>query len=146
MINEDGNGLAVIDLSNLPGTVTSFDWTPTIPGVGTLSTCHNIFIDEHGYAYLVGCNINNGGLLFVDVFSNPGMPEYVGKAPAVYSHDVYVRDNLAYSSEINQGVFSVYDVSNKDAPLLLSSQATPANFTHNSWPSDDSNILLPLMK
>lgn len=141
VINEDGNGLAVIDLSNLPGTVSSYNWTPNIPGLGTLNTCHNIFIDEFGYAYLSGCNLNAGGLIFVDVFSDPGNPIYAGRAAPVYSHDVYVRDNIAYDSQINNGVFSVIDVSDKENPVLLSSQATPAQVSHNAWPSDDSSIL-----
>lgn len=141
VINEDGNGLSVIDLSNLPGTVSAFNWTPNIPGLGTLSTCHNIFIDEIGYAYLTGCNLNNGGLIFVDVFSDPGNPIFAGRGSSTYSHDVYVRDNLAYSSEINNGIFSIYDVSDKNMPQLLASNATPAQVSHNAWPSDDGSIL-----
>lgn len=140
--NETSNGLMVIDLSNLPGTVTAYDWRPNIPGLGTLSDCHNIFIDETtGYAYLAGCNLNSGGLLFVDVFTTPGTPIYVGAGASEYSHDVYVRDNKAYSSEINIGVFSIYDVSDKSNPILLASQATPANTTHNTWLSDDGTVL-----
>ncbi len=141
VINESGNGLAVIDLSPLPDSVNAYDWSPNIPGLGFLNTCHNIYIDSSGFAYLSGCNLNNGGLIFIDVHSTPGVPQYVGHGPPTYSHDVYVRDNRAYSSEINQGVFSIYDVTDKTAPVLLASQATAANFTHNAWLSDDSQIL-----
>ena len=104
--NETSNGVAVIDLNGLPEEIDHFDWTPNIDGLGTLSSCHNIYIDEFGYAYLSGCNLNAGGLLYIDVFSEPGNPMYSGKGPAVYSHDVYVRDNLAYSADIGQGYFS----------------------------------------
>ena len=138
--NETSNGLMVIDLSELPDTATSYDWTPFIEGVGTLSSIHNLWIDEFGYAYLCGSNLNSGGLLYVDVHSDPGNPEYVGKGAAVYSHDVYVRDNKAYSSEIYTGAFAIYNVDDKDSSYFLGSQTTYYNFAHNGWLSDDGTI------
>ena len=131
----------VIDLTNLPDTVTAFNWTPNIPNLGLLWTIHNIYIDEFGYAYLAGSNLNNGGMIYVDVFSNPGMPEVAGIGAPVYSHDVFVRDNKSYSSEINNGQFSIYDVTDKNNTILLGQQPTDFEFTHNAWLSDDSNIL-----
>lgn len=139
--NETGNGLAVIDLSDLPNSVSAFDWTPSLTGLGTLNTCHNIWIDEFGYAYLVGCNVNGGGMIYVDVFTTPGQPEFVAAGPNEYSHDVYVRGDLAYSCEIEQGHFTVYDVSDKENTMLLGTQETQSGVTHNCWLSDDSNIL-----
>ena len=141
VINESGNGLAVIDLSTLPDSVSSYDWAPNIPGFGTLSTCHNIYIDEFGFAYIAGCNLNSGGVLILNVDTPTGEPEFVAAMPSVYSHDIYVRNNIAYSSEINIGQFSIYDVSDKDNIQTLGEQNTPFNFTHNSWPSDDETIL-----
>jgi choice-of-anchor B domain-containing protein len=141
VINESGNGLAVIDLSGLPTSVTSSNWTPNIPGFGTLSTCHNIFIDEFGYAYITGCNLNSGGALILNVDTPDGVPEFVAAMPSVYAHDIYVRNNLAYNSEINAGHFSIYDVSDKNNIQTLGQQNTPFNFTHNTWPSDDETIL-----
>ncbi len=139
--NETANGLMVIDLSDLPNSINSFNWTPNIPGLGVLSTCHNIYIDEFGYAYLAGCNLNVGGVIFVDVFSTPGTPVYAGNGPAIYSHDVYARNNKMYSSEIYAGHFAIYDVSDKANPQLLGTQNTLYNFTHNTWLSDDGTIL-----
>ncbi|NND76658.1 MAG: choice-of-anchor B family protein [Flavobacteriales bacterium] len=139
--NETSNGVMVIDLTGLPAVVSFYDWTPNIPGLGTLSSVHNIYIDEFGYAYLAGSNLNNGGLLYVDCFTDPGNPEFVGAGPSIYSHDVYARDNKMYSSEIYEGVFSVYDVSDKSNTILLGSQGTSGEFTHNTWLSDDGTIL-----
>lgn len=140
--NETGSGIQVINLSQLPSTgqVTAQFWAPRIDGF-VLSTCHNIFIDEFGIAYLAGCNLNNGGPMFVDVATSPGNPEYIGKASNRYAHDVYVRDNLMYSSDIYQGVFSITDVSDKQSPRRLGSQSTPSRFTHNAWLSDDGSTL-----
>lgn len=139
--NETANGLAVIDLTGLPNTIDSFDWTPNIFGLGQLSSIHNIYIDEFGYAYLAGSNINEGGVLYIDVFSDPGNPIYAGAGPAVYSHDVYTRDNKMYSSEIYEGSFAIYDVSDKTNTVYLGGANTLSNFTHNAWLSDDSNYL-----
>ena len=139
--NESSGGLAVIDLRELPDNIDSYNWTPNIPELGTLSACHNIFIDEFGWAYLSGCNLNGGGFLFIDVFTNPGQPEYGGKGPFVYSHDLYARDNKVYSADINAGYFSIHDVTNKSAPVQLGIQNTAAFFTHNTWLSDDGTVL-----
>ncbi len=140
--NETGRGLQVINLTNIPttGRATAFDWTPNISGEGVLSTCHNLYIDEFGIAYLTGCNLNGGGPLFVDVTS-PGNPRYIGKAARRYAHDIYVRDNLMYSSDIYNGQISITDVSNKLSPTRLGSQTTPLRFTHNAWLSDDGKTV-----
>jgi choice-of-anchor B domain-containing protein len=139
--NESANGLMVINLGQLPEDVSSFNWGPNISGVGILNSIHNFYIDEFGIAYIAGSNLNGGGMLYVDVNTTPGSPVYIGKGPAIYSHDVYVRDNKMYSSEINAGVFSIYDVSDKSNTVLLGNQSTAFNFTHNSWLSDDGNTL-----
>ncbi len=142
--NESGGGLLVVDLRGLPTPITTDDyyyWAPNIPGLGILSSIHNIYIDEFGYIYLPGSNLNNGGMLVVDAFTTPGQPEFVSAAPAVYSHDVYVRDNIMYSSEIYEGTFTLYDVNDKQNISLINSQATEFEFTHNTWLSDDGNTI-----
>ena len=56
--NEQDLGVAVLYLGDLPfgGELTGFNWEPNIPGLGQLNSCHNIYIDEFGIAYLSGCN------------------------------------------------------------------------------------------
>lgn len=139
--NGNNDGLLVIDLSGAPANITASFYAPNLPGLGQYERSHNIYIDEFGYAYLAGSNINNGGMLIVDVFTTPGSPQFVAAAPAVYSHDVYVRDNRMYASEIYEGQFAVYDVSNKNSIQLLATQLTPFQFTHNTWLNDDGNVL-----
>ncbi|MFK7935431.1 MAG: choice-of-anchor B family protein, partial [Saprospiraceae bacterium] len=142
--NDDGGGLMIIDLSDLPNTATATTWQPTIEYSGqeqTITKCHNIYIDESGVAYLAGCNGNEGGVIFVDIATNPTAPTVVGLGTPLYSHDVYVRDNLLYSSNPFAGHFSITDISDKSAPQLLATQSTPAANTHNSWLSDDGQTL-----
>lgn len=141
------DGLLVIDLSNLPNSVTSFNWNPKLPDLAasmeedTLFNCHNLYIDELGVCYLAGCNLNEGGVILVDVATNPGQPEYISAIEPIYSHDVYARENLLYSSEILEGRFSIFDVTDKEEPIKLGDQKTPFEFCHNTWLSDDGNTL-----
>ncbi len=142
-INETSDGLLVMDLTMLPDTMSYYYWSPVIEELDStqLTTCHNLYIDEFGYAYLSGCDVNSGGPIFVDVFSEPGNPIYVGKSDPRYAHDVFARNNLLYGSDIYEGSFSIMDVSDKSNPVLLASQTTPFLFTHNTWLSDDGNTL-----
>ncbi len=138
------DGLLVIDMRGAPDNIVGEFWQPDleINGVTTrLQTCHNIFIDENGYGYLAGCNMNAGGPLIVDLFSTPGTPQLVGATDPRYSHDVMVQDDLLYSSDINSGFFSVIDVADKANPVTISTQTTSMFFTHNAWVSTDGNYL-----
>ncbi len=133
-------GLLVIDLSQLPAKVTYTNWKPNLEN-GTLRTCHNLYIDENGVCYLAGCNLNSGGILFVDVASTPGEPIYMGKGPAIYAHDVYAQNNIMYASELYLGRLGIYDVSDMTVPKLIGAQNTPFRFTHNAWASENNEIV-----
>ncbi len=138
------DGLLIIDMTNAPEEITWEFWQPDLE-VGTfaepLEKCHNIYIDEKGYAYLSGCNISNEGVIILDVFTTPGTPIYVGAADARYSHDAYARGDTLWSSDILTGIFSVWDVSDRTNPIELASQTTTTFFTHNAWLSTDGNYL-----
>ncbi len=138
--DEGSDGLTVIDMTHLPDSITSFQMTD-FGSLGTLERCHNIWIDEFGYAYLAGCNLNNGGLIYIDCATDPGAPTVAGAGPPIYSHDVYTRENIMYSSEINAGVFSIYDVTNKGNTLYMGEKETDFAFTHNAWLNDAGNVL-----
>lgn len=143
--DEGADGLLVIDMANAPNNITWNFWQPTLNvnnQNSQLTTCHNIFIDENGFAYLSGCvNTNNGGVLIVDVHTTPGQPIYIGAAEGIYSHDNYVRGDTLWSSDIFEGVFSVHDLSDKTNVTKWNDQTTTTDFTHNAWLSDDGNYL-----
>lgn len=136
------DGLLIIDLSDLPNDITYYNWNPVFPELGNnvLNTCHNIYIDtEDGFAYLAGCNLNNGGIIYLDLNNTPYYPEYGGAGVPNYAHDVFTRDNKTYCSEIYDGHMRIYDVTDKSNTFLLGEVQTPLDFTHNIWLSDDSN-------
>jgi choice-of-anchor B domain-containing protein len=139
-VTEAGGGVQVINMTD-PNNVTQTHWAPNIPGLGTLGSIHAITVDEFGFLYLNGSNLNSGGPLIVDVSADDGNPVYVGKLPAIYCHDSYARNNILYTSDIYAGNFKVYDVTNKAAPVLLATQGTPYAFTHNTWLSDDGKTI-----
>ncbi|HKK74885.1 MAG TPA: choice-of-anchor B family protein [Saprospiraceae bacterium] len=138
------DGLLIINMENAQDTVTWEFWKPTLTaGLDTrvLEKCHNLYIDEQGICFIAGCNLNSGGVLMFDVASTPGDPQYIGPATFRYSHDVFARGDTLYSADLTNGFFSLTDVSNKQSPDLLAFQQTTRNFTHNVWPSDDSQYL-----
>ncbi|MBK7572363.1 MAG: choice-of-anchor B family protein [Bacteroidetes bacterium] len=66
---------------------------------------------------------------------------YPGSSSDNYVHDGIVENDTMYESHIYPGFFTVVDVRNKSNPVLLATQQTPTNFTHNTWLSDDHKTL-----
>ena len=137
--NETSNGLLVIDLTD-PNNATGVDFTDLGTG-GTFSSAHNLYIDEFGFLYLAGADINSGGAVILDVATDPANPAFVSFGAAVYAHDFFARDNILYASQINGGELVLYDVSDKNNISELGSTATPFTFTHNAWPTDDGSVV-----
>jgi len=140
--NETGGGIAIIDLSDLPNSVTHVDFQPVVEGT-QLQSIHNLYIDEFGFLYIAdpSLSINNGGVVIFDLTQDPANPVFAGAANPVYAHDVYARDNMMYTSDIYEGVFAVHDVTDKSNIQILATQSTPFTFTHNAWLSDDGNTI-----
>ena len=138
--NEASGGLKIIDLSNLPD--------PTFPTVATYSgssypftKAHDLFIDENGVAYIIGSNYSNGGAIMLDLTADPMNPTELGVFDNYYLHDAMARGDTLWGGAINDGFFIAVDVSNKAVPIVLATQNTPNNFTHNCWISDDGNTI-----
>lgn len=134
------SGLQIVNLSGLPGSVTSQYWAPTIGG-DLLETIHALHVDGN-YLYLYGTNIDDGGPLMVDV-TDPWNPVYInnylypGTGTIRYVHDGVVVNDTLYGGHIYSGFFDVVDVTDKMNPQILATQTTPGAFTHNTWLSDD---------
>lgn len=142
--NETAGGLLVVDLTQLPDSINHLRTTVT----DSLWKAHNIFIDEFNIAYIAGFNnviqnvpTPNAGVMMLDLNEDPKNPAYINAYTEQYAHDVYVRDNLMYTSEIYEGQFAIVDVSDKMNPEILGSKTTPNLFTHNAWLSDDSQYI-----
>lgn len=132
-------GLLIVDLSDLPNSISTNIYKGNGPINNQLQTIHTIHIED-GYAYCYGSNIQEGGAVILSL-ADPWNPQFVGQYGARYIHDGIVRNNLMYASHIFDGFFSVIDVSNKANPVVLALQETPGNFTHNTWLNDASNVV-----
>ena len=141
--DQGAEGLLIIDMSMAPDSITFEYWNPEIEIDGfseTMDKCHNLYIDD-GYCYLAGCDVGEGGIIILDLKKDKKLPEIVNVLDSRYSHDVYVQDNKMYTSDIFQGRFNVYDVTDKTDLILLGGAETSRRFTHNAWLSDDGNFL-----
>ena len=137
--DEGDDGLLVVDMTDLPNSVQSYYYQPTLLG-GAIERCHNLYIDEQGYMYLAGCNINGGAVLIYDVFTDPYNPAFVNNTPGSYAHDVFTKDNIMYSSNLDNGL-QIFDVTDKNNLVLESITTTAFNFTHNAWANDDNSVV-----
>ncbi|MGB3546231.1 MAG: choice-of-anchor B family protein, partial [Saprospiraceae bacterium] len=135
-------GMTIIDLSNLPASATQVHLNLAAGGTATLRRAHNIYIDEAtGHAYTTGGNLNGGAPVIFDIAATPGSAIFVANTPGQYSHDVFVRDGIMYTSNIYAGEVRLYDVSNPLAVSFLGSADTPNDFTHNAWPNDAGTVV-----
>ncbi len=149
--DQGDQGLLIIDMSMAPDSISSAYWNPIFPvevfqdtlGVpDTLGKCHNLYIDtDQGFCYLAGCDVRNQGVLILDLNMDKKEPVLTGIMDNNYSHDVYVKNDKMYTSDIFIGSFNVYDVSDKTNPVHLGGAETSRRFTHNAWLSDDEKYL-----
>ena len=131
---EAQNGLLVIDLSPLPqSTNLPVSYYNGDAMNGTWNSAHNLYANDDGYVYIFGADRGTGGVIILDVTSDPMNPQEVGQFDNWYVHDGYVENDTMYLGHINDGFFSIVDVTDKANPQLLGTQATPHTFTHNIW-------------
>jgi choice-of-anchor B domain-containing protein len=134
-------GLVIMDLSDLQNQMPVTFWKNdgTLPN--DYRAAHNIFIDEFGYAYITGHNFGGGGVLILDLNQDPLNPKVVGQFRDNYVHDCYARNNILYTSDENQGTFTVLDATDKANLVTLAVENTPNQMSHNCWLSDDGKTL-----
>lgn len=133
-------GLMIIDLTGLPGDtdlpVAIYDG----PDGATWQSAHNLY-QADGYVYIFGAGRGNGGVIILDVATDPMNPIEVGVFDDWYAHDGYVRNDTGYFAHIYEGYFSIVDLTDKTSPVLLGTAITPTAFAHNIWPSEDGNYV-----
>ncbi len=138
---EGGGGVQIIDLSDLPRAA----YLASVYDL-TVKNAHTLFIDQAGgFAYINGAtgapSTSRGGMNFLDL-TNPVFPLEAGVFSARYVHDCYVRNNIAYTAEINNRQFEIVDVTDKANPRVLATKTYPGAFTHNVGLTDDGSYLL----
>ncbi|MES2587740.1 MAG: choice-of-anchor B family protein [Bacteroidota bacterium] len=137
---EAESGLLIIDMNSLPNAsgITSTFYSGTLGN--EWQSAHTLFIDSAGYAYIFGANRGNGGVIILDIHTDPMNPIEVGTFDDWYCHDGYVLGDTMYLAHISEGFMSIVDISDKANPILLGTKTTHNTFTHNIWTSPDGQF------
>lgn len=141
-------GLAIMDLQYLPDSMPTVFWTGPAGSMRQLSEAHNIYIDENGYAYLAGHDYGGGGVLILDIATDPLNPTVAGQWQDGYVHDCFARGDTLWTSDGSSSGgsggekrFSAVDVSDKSNLVLLGYGSTPGGYSHNIWASDNGRAV-----
>ncbi len=154
-----GSGLQVIDLSGLPATAT------LATTLSDTSTQHTDYISNIDYAtnvalpgaeaflYVAGSDLADGAWRVYSL-ADPAQPQFVAAAPpgSEYVHDATSllitdertaqcgagHDPCEVYVDFNQNSVDLWDVTDKGAPVMLSSTTySDVSYTHSGWPSAD---------
>lgn len=129
-----GQGMQIVDLADPMNPVLVNTWTDTF------ITCHNLYIDTAiGQLWAIG---TDNATRVLDLTVDPENPVDVGAFTPRYIHDLYVKDNWAYFSEINNGIQEIADSTDPAAIQVLSSWTTPDASAHNCWANDTHTLLV----
>jgi choice-of-anchor B domain-containing protein len=149
IVSEGGDGIQVVDMSNIDiGVVTHVNTVTT----GGTSATHNIVIDtDSGFLYRTGGSDN--GLRIYDLNSSPTNPPYVGSWSNKYVHDAqvvtypqgspYEGRQVAFCYAGFNGGWSepgltILDVTNKSAIFTIGEmQHSNNNYSHQGWITED---------
>ena len=150
-VTEGTEGMLVFDLSNItstgPNRVTMVERQNSF-----FTRAHNLFIDEgEGILYVVGINSGDHMLVY-DLNADPSSPTLIANLDllAEYIHDIYVENNIAYCSHLDNGLH-IYDMSPVTAPPEGQGPGVPVEigvltdypfqvFNHSSWVSGNTLV------
>jgi len=159
-----GGGLQVIDLTNLPASVTLANT------LTEFSTSHTLYISNIDYAanaalpgqtpflYIAGANVARGAFRIYSL-ANPVVPVLVTAPPAAagYMHDstsMLITDNRTTQCanghnpcevlvDFNETTVDLWDVTDKADPVRLSTTTYPtATYVHSGWPTEDNRYVV----
>ncbi len=169
---EGQGGLQILDLSDLPNSVTLANT------LNDYSTSHTLYISNIDYAtnkalpgrtpflYIAGSNLLNGRFRAYDL-SNPTNPQLVTVNPGIpgvtetrgfYMHDSTSllitgtqaaqqcengHDPCEVLVDFNEQSVDLWDVTDKASPAFLSRTTYQnARYTHSGWPTADQQFLI----
>ena len=146
-IEQTGQGMQIIDISQVDSNIVSLVKTETLGG--SLSTIHSLQANAaSGYLYLNGSNM--GGLQILSL-ADPVNPTVVGSWFGHYVHDSYLH---TYTSGPYAGLeiaflfggsagMTILDVTNKAAPFVRANISYPnRTYTHQGFPTPNMKYML----
>ena len=140
--DEGNSSLQIFDLNYMPDSVHKIYDSEHI-----CKTAHNIFINNE-ILYFCGLKDSSGTgkLLRAASLADPENPVVINdlsSALFTYVHDVNVRNDTAFLSAANAGLF-IYDYTNPSSPKLIQSITNypEQGYNHSSWVSENGKILV----
>ncbi len=131
--DQGSSSLQVIDVSNLPSGINV-----VLDDTTHITTAHNVTVDPWGEKLYISGPSGSAMKVF-DLANTPETPELINTFMEVgYVHDVYAKEDIAYLSCGNQGLF-IYDFSDPSSPQIISSiDGYPdEGYNHSGWLSPD---------
>lgn len=136
---DSGNGLQIIDLSNLPNSATLARTDTSI-----FTTAHTVNVFDH-YLMAMGTQAQagaNGGAIIMDLLPDPLYPRRVGAVTPYYYHDAFARNDTLLGAAIGGQGCDVYDISDKTNPRKITTISYPYSGTHNAELTQDGRYVL----
>ena len=149
--NAGAHGMQVFDLTRLRGQSAADTFAADVVYTD-FEHAHNLAINEEtGFAYAVGTDTCEGGLHIIDI-GTPGNPRFQACHASAPTHDTqcivyrgpdaeHLDREICVSS--NEDHLEVVDVTDKSAPLILSSTTYQLlGFVHQGWLTEDHRFFL----
>lgn len=133
----DSSGIQIVDLTRLPNTVDLVN-TYSFDGFRRAHT-----ISQNGrYLFVNGGNYREGGIVVLDVGTDPESPVKLGEWEADYVHDCRVVNDTIWACNPLTGKVSVIDAVDKNNPFTITSWANGQYpVPHNCALADDHKYL-----
>ncbi|HEX5625255.1 MAG TPA: choice-of-anchor B family protein, partial [Saprospiraceae bacterium] len=141
---EAGDGLLIIDLRKAPSEFPYRFVHRFYNAAGDsflIHSAHTLYVDEKNYIYLAGSRPTGPGFVILDPGPDPFQPVLLSYSDEAYHHEVHAFRDLLYGAELYHGVFSIWDISDRQNPRRLSDQPTAKSFTHSVWVEREREIL-----
>ncbi len=149
--NAGAHGMQVFDLTRLRGLSAARTFDADVV-YGDFGYAHNLAINEEtGFAYAVGTDTCEMGLHIIDI-TTPGNPRFQACHDSAATHDTqcvvyrgadaeHLDREICVSS--NEDHLEVVDVTDKSAPLILSSTTYQLlGYVHQGWLTEDHRFFL----
>jgi choice-of-anchor B domain-containing protein len=141
---EAEDGLLIIDLRSITDSlpyrfVKSFK--DILGDSLSIISAHTLFVDDKNFIYLAGARPIGSGFIILDPTSDPFNPIVISHNEDHYQHEVHAYHDTLYGAELFNGVFSIWDIKDRENPVRLFDHETSYHFTHSVWIEKDRNIL-----
>lgn len=127
-------GLDIIDLQDAPNSIRHVQMM-------NVQNFHNLYIDTTT-ATMYCADASSSGSVHIFSLADPENPVEINTF-GTESHDIYVRDSIAYVSQGRQASIGIYDVSDPMNVVTLKTIHIPnGGYAHNSWLNESGEYLI----